>query len=113
MKVFEQVDRISLFGQLLKQRKTGTPVEFADRLGISRTSLYELVDELRSRGAPISYSKSGHTFYYSEPFEISITFNIRPLKDDEEKNLSGGEIFSRILFFRTLESDLSMVTLQC
>jgi hypothetical protein len=113
MKVFKQLERINLFGSLVKQRRTGTPLEFAGRLGISRTSLYEMIDELRSRGAPIVYSKSETTFYLSEPFEISIICILRPIKEEDQKNYNGGETFSRILFFRTLESDLGMVTLPC
>ncbi len=113
MKAFKQLDRIGRIGQLLEQRRTGTPLELAGRLGVSRTSLYELLDELRSRGAPILYSKSEQTFYLKEPYEISVRCIIRPIKKDEQKDLNGGEFFPGILFFRTLESDLSIVTLPC
>ena len=113
MKVFTQLERISRLGKLIEQKRTGTPNEFADRLGVSRTSLYELIDELKSKGAPIVYSKSAKTFYLNEPFEISGSCIIRPITVEEEKNYSGGNYFSRILFFRTLHSDLSMVTLPC
>jgi biotin operon repressor len=113
MKVFEYLDRINRMQKLMEQQHTGTPNEFAGKLGVSRTSLYELIDELRSRGAPILYSKSARTFYYDGPFRISITCDLRPIDDDEEKNYSGGTYFSRILFFRTLDSDLSVVTLPC
>jgi biotin operon repressor len=113
MKVFEYLDRISRMQKLLELRRTGSPNEFAGRLGVSRTSLYELIDELRSRGAPILYSKSSKTFYYNKPFEISITCKLRSMDKDEEKKYSGGTYFSRILFFRTLQTDISIVTLSC
>lgn len=113
MKMFEHIERIDKFNRLMVHRRTGTPIEFAYRLGVSRTSLYELIDELRSRGAPIVYSKSEKTYYFNEPYEISISCILRPLSDDEEKKYSGGRFFSRILFFRTLQSELSMVTLPC
>ena len=48
MKVFEYLDRISLMHKLVSRQKTGTPEEFARQLGVSRTSLYELIDELRN-----------------------------------------------------------------
>ncbi len=113
MKIFEYLERIERFGKLLKQRRTGTPNEFAGRLGISRTSMYEMIDELKSKGAPIVYSKSARTFYLDEPFEISVSCILRPISEDEEKKYSGGSIFPRVLFFRTLGNDLSMVTLPC
>ena len=114
MKVFEYLDRISKMHKLVSRQRTGTPEEFAQQLGVSRTSLYELIDELRSRGAPISYSKSTKTFFYKQPYDIAITCSLRPLSYSEEKESSGGIVFfSKILFFRTLLSDLSMVTLPC
>ncbi len=114
MKVFEYLDRISMMHKLVSRQKTGTPEEFAIQLGVSRTSLYEMIDELRSRGVPIAYSKSAKTFFYRQPYDISVTCSLRPLTYEEEKKNSGGEnIFSRILFFRTLLSELSMVILPC
>lgn len=114
MKVFEYLDRISMMHKLVLRQKTGTPEEFASQLGVSRTSLYELIDELRSRGAPIAYSKTAKTFFYRLPYDITVTCCLRPLTYSEEKENSGGRnIFSRILFFRTLPSDLSVVILPC
>jgi predicted DNA-binding transcriptional regulator YafY len=114
MKVFEYLDRISMMHKLVMRQKTGTPEEFARQMNISRTTLYELIDELRSRGVPIAYSKSAKTFFYRQPYDIAVTCSLRPLTLNEEKENSGGiKIFSKILFFRTLLSDLSMVTLPC
>jgi predicted DNA-binding transcriptional regulator YafY len=114
MKVFEYLDRISMMHKLVVRQRTGTPEEFARQLGVSRTSLYELIDELRSRGAPIAYSKSSKTFFYRQPYDIAVTCSLRPLTCNEEKENAGGiNIFSKILFSRTLLSELSMVTLPC
>lgn len=114
MKVFEYLDRISRMHKLVLSRRTGTPCEFASRLGMSRTSLYEMIDELRSRGAPILYSKSSRTFYYSEPYDVSVTCSFRPLSTAEIKEVSGGvKFFSRVLFFRTLLPEISVVSLPC
>ena len=114
MKLFEYLDRISMMHKLVSRQKTGTPEELAHRLGVSRTSLYELIDELRSRGAPIAYSKSAKTFFYRQPYDITVSCTLKPLTYIEAKELSGGmKIFSKILFFRTLHSELSIKTLQC
>jgi predicted DNA-binding transcriptional regulator YafY len=114
MKVFEYLDRISMMHKLVSRQVTGTPEELAHRLGVSRTSLYELIDELRSRGAPISYSKSAKTFFYRQPYDIAVTCTLKPLTFTEAKEHSGGiNKFSRILFFRTQHSELSIATLQC
>jgi biotin operon repressor len=112
MKVFEYLDRISKMHKLVLRQRTGSPEEFARQLGVSRTSLYELLDELKSRGVPIAYSKSAKTFFYRQPYEITITCSLRPLSLAEKSEYNGGAIiFPKILFFRTLLSELSMVTL--
>ena len=77
-------------------------------------SLYELIDELRSRGVPIAYSKSAKTFFYRQPYDIAVTCSLRPLTFIEEKESTGGiNFFPKILFFRTLPTELSMVSLPC
>jgi len=48
---------------MIIRQHTGTPSEFASQLGVSRTTLYEMIDELKSQGDPISYSKSLCTFF--------------------------------------------------
>lgn len=108
MKVFEYLDRISRIHRMLSRQATGTPSEFAHKLGISRTTLYEMIDELKSRGAPISYSKSLCTFYYTEPFEINISCSMRTLNHFEEKQLTGGNFSDRVLFFRTVLAEISL-----
>lgn len=112
MKLFEYLDRISMMHKLVSRQCTGSPEELASRLGVSRTTLYELIDELRSRGAPIVYSKSAKTFFYSQPYDIAITCTLKPLTYFEAKETVGGiNKLSKILFFRTLLSELSVLTL--
>ncbi len=106
MKVFEYLERISMMHKLIKGSKTGSPEEFARRLGVSRTSLYELIDEMKIRGAPIKYSKAARTFYYREPFEILVNCSIRPLTVREQEKTAGGCFSDRILFFRMLVSEI-------
>jgi biotin operon repressor len=113
MKLFVYLDRISKMHKLLMNRRTGSPEEFAGQLGVSRTCLYELIDEMKSRGAPIEYSKSARTFFYKVPFEVSVTCSLRPLSYVEEKEFSGGNIFRSVLFFRTLNYEISRVMLPC
>jgi len=113
MKVFEYLDRIKTTHKLISNGTTGTPEEFADQVGVSRSRLYELLDEFKFRGAPISYSKTAKTFYYREPYDISVTCHFRPVTDTEEKNISGGHFISKILFSRTIHDEISNVSLYC
>lgn len=90
MKFLCYIERINRINYLLHHRATGTPGEFACKIGVSRTRLYEMLDELRSYGAPISYNRTVRTFYYHEPFDIQVALSIKPLSTVERKTHLGG-----------------------
>ncbi len=90
MKFLCYIERINQMNKLLQTSNTGSPSEFAGKLGVSRTRLYEMIDELRSYGAPIAYNRSIRTFYYREPFDISVQLFISPLETVDQKNTRGG-----------------------
>lgn len=107
MKPFEVFDKITLLCQLIEQQHTGTPIEFASRLGISRTSLYEILDEIRSRDIDIKYSRSRQTFFYVSPVNIEIRFTIKKIAPVEIRNLTGGTK-KTLPFFVTDATNLSL-----
>lgn len=79
-KVFEYVDLVARFHSLVMSRTTGTPEAFADKLGISRSSLYNLIEEIQSYGIDIEYSRTWQTFQYTYPERVEITIRIRQLE---------------------------------
>jgi transcriptional antiterminator len=99
MKFLCYVERLNRMNRLMQRRSTGTPSEFATLVGVSRTRLYEIIDELKSYGAPIIYDKDANTFQYEYPFDISITFSAKQLNAKDEKKYFGGAIFSHEYFF--------------
>lgn len=90
MKAFEIIERLQLMHKLISEQRTGTPDEFAKRLGIKRSTLYDIMGELRSRGFPISYHKNSHSFIYSRSITVEIMLKVKPLTDDELKEKNGG-----------------------
>jgi len=76
MKIIETFERIKLLHALILQKKTGTPDQLAKRLGISRTCLYNLIDELKGYNLPIDYSKSLTTFFYEQDVVFTFLFKI-------------------------------------
>lgn len=99
MKFLCYIDRVNRMNRLLQRRATGNPSEFARQLGVSRSRLYEMLDELRSYGAPIAYSKTVRTFYYEEPFEIQVSFSVKALDAEETIFHTGGTAFLSAYFF--------------
>jgi len=96
MLVFKYIDRINLLDKLIGQRRTGTPAELAERLGISTSRLYAVLDELKDQGAPIAYSRKLRTYYYEHAFSISISVKMENLEDSEIRRISAGQGFFSI-----------------
>lgn len=47
--------KIGQFDQLIRQGRTGNYLKTAQRLEISKSTLYELIDIMRDLGAPVAY----------------------------------------------------------
>jgi hypothetical protein len=76
---------------LISQGKTGTPREFAKRLGISKSQLYNYIDELDIMGLKVRYNKLHSTFEYvgDKVLEVRRPFRVvTKLRDPE--NINGG-----------------------
>ena len=102
MKIFMYIDRLNLLHKLIMQKRTGTPEELAGRLRISSSRVYCILDEMKGYDAPIAYSRQLRTYYYTDPFELSISVEIRVLDYEETRKVSGGvkffENYSSLLF---------------
>ena len=79
MKIFVQIQQLQKIDQLIAAEQTGTPEEFAQKLNISPRRLYDILDELKSRGAPIAYSRSAKNYFYTKEFQLDISFHFRCL----------------------------------
>jgi predicted DNA-binding transcriptional regulator YafY len=64
MNLFKNLKSLDKLHTLILQEKTGSPKELAQQLGISRSTLYVLIEELSSLNVPIIYSRKYETFYY-------------------------------------------------
>ena len=68
---------LSLLLQLdlfIRQKGTGSPPEFAQKMGISERSLYEYLKVLKELGAPIRFSRQDHSYYYEIEGQFQISF---------------------------------------
>jgi len=84
MKALEILERYKKIDKLIKRRSTGNPKQFASKLGISKSQLFNCLDELRDRGAEIIYNKTLETYIYRKPVEITAIFSVH-IKDDEDE----------------------------
>lgn len=83
MKLLEQIERINRLHELIKHRRTGTPSQLAQRLNLSTSMVYKLIDELKIREVPIVYSRQLGTYYYSRSFQMKISIDFKTLTEGE------------------------------
>jgi hypothetical protein len=91
MNFLQNVNRIEKLHSLILQKKTGNPKKLAERLGISRASLYILIEEFNSLDLPVSYSRKLETFYYVREVKLTLSFKVELLDSpDELIKINGG-----------------------
>ena len=60
--------------QFIRVKGTGSPPEFARKMGISERSLYEYLKVLKDLGAPIKGSRQDKSYYCSVEGQFRISF---------------------------------------
>jgi hypothetical protein len=85
-----QIERIQKAHQLICSENTGKPEVFAFKLGVSRSQLYNDLDFFKSFKAVIKYSKKTESFYYTQPFDLEISYTLKIITDKEEQQIFGG-----------------------
>ncbi|MCX6254352.1 MAG: hypothetical protein NTV31_07735 [Bacteroidia bacterium] len=86
MSLIKYIERLRRMDTLISMRATGTPEEFAEKLGLRRSTLFLSLQEMREMGVDIKYSWIRQSYYYADNRRIKIKLeNIFPEKTDTEK----------------------------
>lgn len=105
MQLFETIDRINRVHIMIQNESSGTPGEFANKLNISRRQLFNLLDDLKSYGAQIKYSRKKRAYSYQNNFIVKIEVGVYPLSKQEQILIAGGysinKLFSAVSLHRT------------
>lgn len=114
MNFVKEIECMQLLNKLIKQERTGTPDELADRLRISRRKLYELIEKLKCWGLNIQYDRGRETFMFTEEGWVDIQFSLKVIKSGECKKISGGgHFFPSVLFSARSEFTLASQLTGC
>lgn len=90
MNFTKQIDQIKKTHKLILLEQTGTPEEFAQKLNISRSHLYNILESLKDFGANIKYNKKSESFYYTSPFDLELHYSLKIISNNETKEIFGG-----------------------
>jgi len=91
MSIIDHIYLLESVHHHIEHKSTGTPREFAARLGISERKLYRILDELRDLGAIITYNVERSSYLYSNEVRINIHLRI----DQFDSNKTKGGLFSK------------------
>ena len=107
MSLLKYVERLKRIDDLIRRKATGTPEEFASRLGVGKTILMEELRELKQLGADVHYCKVRQSYCYNSEFVLKIGC----LSEREQNGLKGGQNyfpdFPPVRYYRTDEFYLS------
>ena len=109
MNIAKQKNRLERIDFLLRQKNTGTSFEFAEKIGIGRTTLMDIIDELRSLGFPIEYNYTKKSYEYAQEGRLVFCFSGSNLDKNDMKNIKGGNasvFFEKpcIFYYKNIES---------
>ena len=90
MRKFVDLITLDRLDRLIRLQATGPPTDLAQRLKMSRSSLFELIAFLRDdMGAPIRYHKYRQSYVYDYPPRFYLGFEKDRLQSNELDHLSG------------------------
>lgn len=91
MSLIKYIGRLKQMDDLIRRKATGTPDEFAEKLGICKSMLMINLAEFKDIGASFKYDLDKQTYYYCQGCCLKLKFE---LEESEMKNMKGGKNIS-------------------
>jgi len=74
MTFLEKLETIDRLDQLIRMKATGSPQALSKKLGVTRKTIYNLINLMKAMNAPVEYCISSQSFYYAFDCELMIGF---------------------------------------
>lgn len=72
MSLIKYIERLQRMDSMIYMNSTGPPEEFAEKLGIRRSTLFQSLQEMKKLGVDIKYSFYRQSYYYANEKRIVI-----------------------------------------
>lgn len=107
MSLLKYIERLKRMDDLIRRKATGTPDEFAARLGLGKSVLMDELRELKELGAEITYCRQSNSYYYEQEFILKIG----TLDSGSQNKLLGGQnYFVEFRPFRYYRNDFIYIS---
>ena len=98
MPLHQYLERIRLIDSLIRKKATGNIEMLAKKLGLSRSHVFNLINEMKKEGFPIEFSKTFNSYYYTEEGRTVNHLFERELTDNDMRLVTGGKSFFKLFF---------------
>lgn len=88
--MLKYIERLKRMDYLIRKKATGTPDEFAEKLGICKSMLMINLSELKEMGAAVKYNSYLQSYCYEGSYVLKLGFE---LEKSEADRLKGGKNF--------------------
>lgn len=89
MSILKYIHRLQHIDRLIRCCATGKPEDFAEKVGLCRSTLLDYLRELRELGAPIEYCKRRESYVYQSNKKLFIGYTDQ-LSDRQQHTIRGG-----------------------
>ena len=83
MNIIKYLDRIKRMDDLIQRKTTGTPEEFAQKMGLSRIALLKYIKLLKELNAPVKFNHHRRSYCYLFPCKLKIGYESKKLDERE------------------------------
>ncbi|TVP54235.1 MAG: HTH domain-containing protein [Mongoliibacter sp.] len=90
MEFIRQIERLQLLNKLVREQRTGSPEELAERLGISRRQLYVYLEYFKDLGVEIQFSRRMNSFVFANQKQVHIDWKFEILEHSAVNEVVGG-----------------------
>ncbi|SDF72273.1 hypothetical protein SAMN05216464_12630 [Mucilaginibacter pineti] len=70
MALLKHIKRLKYIDYIIKRKATGDLEHFAEKNGLSKRAMTDVLSEMKELGFPIKYDRSRNTYYYDEAGEM-------------------------------------------
>lgn len=101
MTFLEKIQVIERIDCLIRRKSTGTATELAERLGVSRSTVFTIMDCMKAMGAEIEFNPTRRSYHYTVQKKLAIGFvDTHQIKGGSRSNNFSQSDFFRLQAFR-------------
>lgn len=89
MSILKYIDRLKRMDELIRRRATGSPEEFAKKIGVCKSMLMLNLAEIKEMGASVKYNSQIQSYYYEQECRLDLGFS--EMQKEELQKVKGGK----------------------